>query len=245
MSTNETNSKATERVTQRLETLEATLLERRQDYNKRRTVYMGVGLVLFALAIISLTSLTRLSSRLDAAAVAQLGRLAVEEHLPDSMQSLKQYLETQSGHVVRKVVESAVDGVPLLRAAVVQNMASRLRVISRELEKRLTEQMAESLGASRAAIDLQGPDLTETERLELLLKEVVNNFRTNSRIVFHEIYPQYVAEIGRVEAFVADLQAKDATELTTKERTQKEMIETLLRIITREKYDPAGALTQG
>ena len=245
MSSNESNPETTAYVIQRMEALEATLLERREDYRKRRTVYLGTGLVLFTLAIFSLTSLTRLSSRLDAASVAQLGRLAVEKHLPDSMQNLQRYLKAQSGHVVRNVVESAIDGVPLLRASLVQNLAERLRLVSTELETRLTEQMAASIGASRTAIDLQGADLTETERLEVLLKEVVSKFRTNSRIVFHEIYPQYVSEIGRIEAFLVDLQSKDSADMSTKERAQKEMIETLLRIITREKYTPAGTVTQG
>ena len=228
-------------LAERMETLETSLLESEREHNRRRKLYFGIGLLLFALSVVSLTSLTRLSARLDAAAVTQLGRLAVEERLPDSMHNLEQYLKAQSGNIVRDVVRSALGGIPLLRTTLVQNLDRRLRLISGEMETRLAQLMSETLNTTRAAIDSEGGELGETEKLELLLEEVIDKFRSTSRIVFHEIYPQYVSELGRVEAFVADLHSKDPGELTTKERTQKEMIETLLRIMTREKYTPAGA----
>jgi len=201
---------------------------------KKRKTYVIMGAVLTVVSFLSLASLTNMAFKLDAHALTQIGRLEVEKHLPGGREDLTNYLSAEAPTVVRHTVESLLDLIPQLRSLLVRDLDKKLDVLTQEGETQLAEHMNTATKASKAQIDKEFPDLTDEERLTQLVSVVAADFTKNVEIVFDAIYPDFVSEMDRVQTFLDDLSSYDDSQLTQRERTQKELIQTLLKLMILE-----------
>lgn len=201
---------------------------------KQQTVFV-LGAILAIAVVISMTALTRMTRQLDAGALAQIGRIEVQKRLPEGRAQVQSYLRAEAPHLVGQALRGLVDMIPRLRALVLRDLNSKVDAINEEFERKVIAQMTESIHKSKADIDKAWPKATDEEKLTKLVGAVAADFNTNIEAATNELYPAYQAEMSRVTAYIDRLCSTDASQLTEAEREQKEMIETLLRLIFRER----------
>lgn len=219
----------------RVRKLRESVAQQQKNAAKKRTKYLACGGVLTLVSCISLGAMTSKIATLDAHAVTQIGRQHFEKHLPAGRASLATYLTSQAPAAVRHTLRTLVDDLlPELRARLVDHLDKRLRRILAEGEATLAADMENVIATAKTRLEARYPDLSEKERLEKLVATVAESFRKNTITLLDVVYPQYKAEITRLERFVKGLASSDDELLTPKERTQKELIRTLLRLIALE-----------
>ena len=227
-------SEAVGQIQTRLKNLRHVLTHRGERAKKRYRTYVGVGVVLIVVSVTSLVTLTHAALKLDASALTQIGRLEVEKHLPAGRASLAGYLRREAPSMVKRTLRTLLDSLPKLRTLLVRELDTKLGQITDEGRRRLGIEMETAIQASKESLEQEFPDLSDIERMEKLVAIVASDFAKNVEIALDAIYPEYVAEINRIEAFVVDLHTKDGAELTERERTQKELIRTLLELMVIE-----------
>ena len=222
----------------RVRDLRQSLARRRDRAMKKRKQYLVAGAVLTLLCFFSLMSLTSMVSKLDAHALTQIGRLEFEKHLPSNRASLASYLSAEAPTVVKHTLRSLLgDLLPELRSVLVRNLDERLTRILRDGEALLNSQMHEAIKVSKINLERHYPDLSDAERLDRIVSLVAKTFSRKIDTLLQALYPQYVVEIELVHDFVNGLGTSDDKLLTSKERTQKELIRTLLRLIAMEQAE--------
>lgn len=219
---------------ERLEHLRQRHTERLDRTRRKHKIQLGLSLLTTVLVLVALVTLTGQAFQLDASAVAQIGRLELEKHLPDSRARVATHLESEAPAVVEQALRSLLDMLPKLRSILLQEMDARLSRITAEGEEELRRHMESSIRSSKERLDHQFPDKDDAWKLEQLVTAVTHDFENNMDIVFDELYPQYVSEIDRVYSFLTHLNEYDDDRLTEKERVQKELIRTLLRLMILE-----------
>lgn len=224
-----------EELQDRLGRLRIQLDEQEKRQTRRRKVFLICGFVLMGVCFFSLASLTSMASRLDAHALTQIARLELERHLPEGRENFAGYLKAEAPLVVRHTLLSMLGFLPEFRAMVVQDLDTRLTAVTAEGEALLIEEMRKSVQETRKRLDTTFPDLSDEEKLELLISQVADSFSMKMKTLLDSLYPEYVAEMQRVESFLSDLSTYDDSRLTRKERMHKELIQTLLKLMVLEK----------
>ncbi len=200
---------------------------------KARRKHRGLaiaGALLVVASIAALGNVTRLTFALDAQTLTEIGRAQVEQNLPAGRLSMQSYLESEAPRLAEGVIASLVGSIPSLRPLVMEQVATNLHGISSELERRLQSEMAQVIQISKAQVDGEFPDATESEKVAKLVEIVAARFQDNAQSVFLSLYPDYSAEMERVFQYLEDLRNKPEVSLTRKERLQKEIIQTILRL---------------
>ena len=224
-------------LSDRLAKVRNELSRQSQAAHKKRKSFIIFGAIATVLCFLALWNLTAMAFQLDANALTQVGRLEVEKHLPQGRASLAHYLKSESSGVVRQVLESLVGFLPSLRSIVVNDVDKKLTAVTTEGELLLAIQMEQSVGEVKKKLEAEFPGLSDVEKFEKLVSVVADDFTTNVQLILDQLYPKYVAEMERVRSFLDELSKHDDYGLTKKERTQKELIRTLLRLIVREQGD--------
>ncbi len=218
-------------VITRLETLREEIESSTGRNRRRQRAFLIAGVVLIALSMVGLGSLTSKTMQLDAHAVAQLGRQQLELHMPGEVDSLERYLASNAPTLVSSFFRSALRLVPQLRTSLVRDLDERSEKLTAVYEAKFEKLMLDVVQQSKATVDALGADRTDAEKLEMLVAHVGEEFRKASTVAFNELYPEYTREFDRVKEFLRGLQNKDVNELSKRERLQKELIETLLRLM--------------
>jgi hypothetical protein len=224
-------------LTQRLERLEATIEDYEKTGRSRRQTSVIVGIALSVLCLGALTSLTAMFLQLDAPALAQIGRLEVEKRLPDGRESLAEFLVAESPRVVREGFLTLADKLPILRQAVVADLTSKLESISEGGRTALVDQTVAAVKASKDSIESQVAGRDDQARIEAIVAAVAKGFTENVDASLDAIYPRYVDQLDSVQALVHGLADADDRELSRKERLQKELFRTLLKIVVAERRE--------
>ena len=206
-----------------------------QASNRKQKIYMIIGTIVIVSSFFSLLSLTTTASKLDAQALTQIARLQVEQQLPEGRESVKTYLETEAPALIQQLVDSLLGMLPDLRGLVAEGFEKKMAEVQEQVETQLRTKLNAALQSARANIDRAFPDTSEQEKMEKLVAYVARDFEKSVEICFDEIYPEYSAEMNRIRSYLADLNHKDDSQLTDRERTHKEIFQTLLRLMLREK----------
>ncbi|MBN1441731.1 MAG: hypothetical protein JXA90_03430 [Planctomycetes bacterium] len=224
-----------EAVQARLRQLKQSLARQQARSERRHKTLLVSGIVLNILCVVALGGLTNMAFQLDAEALTQIGRLQFEKALPDGRASLAGYLKAEAPQIVRHTLTSLLDSMPRLRQMLVRDLQSRLRMISEVAEGRFVQMMEETIRSSRADVDRQFPHLGEREKLEKLVSLVADRFHQNLEICLDQLYPDYVREMTALNNFLQGLSGTEDSKLTRRERTQKAIIQTLLKLMARQK----------
>ncbi len=112
----------------------------------------------------------------------------------------------------------------------IQQFSERLQQLTSDLELRLSNEMRQVIQDSRSQIDVEFPNDSEIEKISKLMAIVAERFEATTESAFLALYPDYSHEMERVFQYLEDLRTKPEQSLTPKERLQKEIIQTTLRI---------------
>lgn len=221
-------------LSSRLQALENLISNLDRKHQKKRIIYWVAGVSLTVVCIFSLASLTSMTFKLDAETVTELGRLEVERHMPEGMKSLRGYLRQEAPHLVSQMLRALLGQLPQLRAVLVEEMDTRTQAATEQFEKDLRAAMTDAIRTTKKNIENDVPGASDAEKLERLVQGVAARFRKNVANASEALYPHYAAELNRIQSFLVDLQRKDESELSEREKVQKEIIETILHLLARE-----------
>ncbi len=197
---------------------------------KKRKTYLTVGICLVCLSIAALGNLTRLTFALDAQALTEIGRAELERNLPGGRESMKAFLEGEAPHIVSGLIAGFTEAIPSLRPFLLEQLTEKTRTITQSFEEQLAQEMKSFIRSSKEDIDQELPGATDVEKLEKLVAVVAAKFEENVSSSFEGLYPEYAAEMEQIRMFLENLRTKAESQLTPKEKIEKEIIQTLLRL---------------
>lgn len=225
---------ATEDLPFRLERISGEIERQVEALSKRHRLHVTVGSVLIGLCVLGLSSLTWRVFQLDAEALAQIGRHRVEATLPQSREAMQDYLKSLAPEITANVLAAVIGSIPQFRPLVLSELEDRLNAFSAQFEAQLAELAESAVLAARADLQQLHPEATESKQVELIVSAVASRFTENIRTLLAELYPEYARELRQVEQYLVHLRDTDPSLLTPRERTEKEVIETFLRLVARE-----------
>lgn len=215
---------------QQLQQLQHKVSQQTQGQRRRRRIVLVGGVLVFLISFGSLASLTADALKLDAPTVMQIVRQRLEQQLPERREELREYLEAEAPNIIASGFETLVGAVPRIRRQAVGHLREELRPLTQKLERELIALWTERVNYTRAQLAIAYPDASEAEQLRMLIAAISDQFEKNVETSLDSLYPQYTAEMSRIHAYLIDLQRKDASELSEKERLHKEIIVTVLRL---------------
>lgn len=237
MSTNDQTNERVARLQQRIAELAAEG-ERRAASKQRRKHLTGVlGAGLAVVCILGLGGVTRLSQKLDADAVAEIGRAELVAHLPASRAALEGYLRAEAPRLVSESVHSLLALLPQVRRLVTEGLISDFETMNRQFEDEFAAWVELEVDAARARLEEDFPHMGDREQLEMLVADLSANFSANFAASTDALYPHYRAEMDRIRTELVALQESDPALLSEEERAKKDIIETMLRLILREQLE--------
>ncbi len=202
--------------------------------NKRRAYLLG-GVVLAIACTISLSVLTNLFFKMDAQALTQYGRIEMERQIEANRGSVKSLLETSAPQLTSQVIGALMGTLPHLRPMLTKELDSRIRLVTADFEEKLTNEMKSTISASKANLDQEFKGLSDAEKMEKLVALTADKFNGNVDAILEGLYPRYSEEMTRIHDYLTMLREKDPSKLTEREKIQKELIQTLLQLMAREK----------
>jgi hypothetical protein len=220
----------TEQLHARIQNLRHVIAHQVEKARRRRRTYLITGVCLVALSAVALGNLTRLTFALDAKALTEIGRAEVEKSLPGSREAAKALLEAEAPRLVSGVISSAIGVLPALRPMLVQEVSEKTRLSTEIFESQFVSEMQRVIQTTKSDIDQAYPEANEAERLDRLVSSVATKFNENVESSFHALYPEYSAEMERIRILLETLRTKSEKDLTPKEKLQKEIIQTVLRL---------------
>ncbi|MBI4606865.1 MAG: hypothetical protein HY721_33285 [Planctomycetes bacterium] len=232
----------TTQIHARVQTLRQLVEGEIRSARRKRKVYLTVGLCIGVLCILCLGNLTRLTFQLDASALTQIGRHAIERRLPDGRESAKSRLEQEAPRLVSQAIRGIMDNIPQFREVLLEELRGKTGIVTREFEEQLATELREAVRSSRAEIDRAFPDAPHSLKLEKLVASIGEQFEANINEAIQALYPEYSRQIEEVRIYLEHLRTEDPSKLTAKERIHKEIIETMLRLAAQEQ---AGTVLAG
>ncbi len=219
----------------RLQALTQSLTSEHRRTEGKRRLFIAVGAALMALCVFGLWRLTSMAFKLDAEALASMGRYKLERELPAGRAHLRDYLVDKAPELTSYAIGGLMSCVPSVRPYVLQELDAQFALLTKDYESELSRLLEDSFACCRAELDAKHPNLGDVERVELLVGMMAERFSRNVEEFYHAIYPDFAAQIGQVERYLVGLKTADAAELTPRERAEKEMIQTLLTLIAKDR----------
>lgn len=223
-----------EAIRLRIEKISSDIASDVRRHERRRKLALGAGAALATVCLVSLSSLTWRMFQLDAEALTQIGRYHLEASLPESREATQEYLKSLAPEVTANFLAAAIGSIPQFRPLVLSELEDRLSTFSAEFETRLAALADSAVSAARADLEEHQPNSTDAEQIQFVVAAVADRFTENVRTLFGELYPEYASELRRVEEYILRLRNTDPSRLSQRERTEREIIETLLKLMARE-----------
>lgn len=215
--------------------------ERVQKKQRRQRTLIILGTVVVVACVAAMARLTIQSRAYDAEGVAQLGRVQFQNRLPDAVAAVQAKFKADSPHLVSQALHSMVAALPELRARMVSSLNTRLDLMNTDLEKNVLTITREQVVNAKAQIDAAYPNVSDREKLELLVGQVAVDFGRNFTSAIDALYPVYATEMRRVRLELQTLKEKRDFELSREERLKKEIIATMVELARRSQEDAAKA----
>jgi hypothetical protein len=204
---------------------------------RKRKIYLSIGVILVGLMVVSFTTLTSMAFRLDAEALAQIGRHEVERNLPASREAMKEYLERRAPELTSHLLGVLVGSMPQIRPLILREMDDSMRDLTKEFEDKLISMAHSGIRSAKSDLDSNTQGMGDVEKIDFLVSAVAKEFTTNMDLLLAELYPKFSREIVQVRAYLVGLRDKDPSQLTPRQRTEREIVETLLKLIAHEQKD--------
>lgn len=230
----ENASSSSEQLRSRIQVLRDAVEGQERAAARKRQIYLILGATLALICVVWFSILTSMAFKIDAHALTEYGRHEVERQLPGGRENLKLQLEAAAPNLVAQLVREMTDAVPHLRPLILESLDHKLMALTAEFESQLLRQMETVIRENRAKIAQAFPDASEAEQVSRLMKIVAERFNENVALALDGLYPQYAEQIERVRVHLERLSTTHESKLTSKERTHKELIETVLRITLHE-----------
>jgi hypothetical protein len=231
---------ASEQLRSRIQVLRDAVEAQERTAARKRQIYLIVGATLALICVVWFSILTNMAFKIDAHAITEYGRHEVERQLPGGRENLKAQLEAAAPNLVAQLVREMTDAVPQLRPLILESLDHKLIALTAEFERELLRQMEAVIRENRAKLDQAFPGASEVEQVSRLMKIVAARFNENVATALDGLYPQYAEQIDRVRVHLERLSGTPQSQLTAKERTHKELIETVLRITLHEQTGGQG-----
>lgn len=209
--------------------------EARARAGRRKTrIFLGLGVVLITLLMISLSGLTLQIRRLDTASLAQMGRIEVQKRMPGGREIMEDYLEREAPRLVGGAVAGILELLPEIRKIVAKGLNERLELITAEFEKRTLNKLSNVVYKSKLDIDLAWPNDSDRVKLQKLIDTVANDFSKVFATAINELYPDYASEMKQIKFYLQELGEKDPGSLSKEDRLRRGIIETMILLSRRE-----------
>ncbi|HVR73754.1 MAG TPA: hypothetical protein VMT52_05455 [Planctomycetota bacterium] len=230
----ENASSASEQLRSRIQVLRDAVEAQERTAARKRQIYIVLGAGLALICVVWFSILTSMAFKIDAHAITEYGRHEVERQLPGGRENLKLQLEAAAPNLVAQLVREMTDAVPHLRPLILESLDYKLMALTAEFEAQLLRQMETVIRENRAKLEQAFPGESEVQQVSRLMKIVAARFNENVALALDGLYPQYAEQIDRVRVHLERLSRTPESQLTPKERTHKELIETVLRITLHE-----------
>lgn len=232
--TNNDRTMRPEGLEARLQALTQFLTSEYRRIERKRKAFLAIGAALLAMCVIGLWTLTSMAFELDAEALAAIGRYKFERELPAGRAHLHEYLVEKAPELTSYAIGGLMSCVPSVRPYVLNELDSHFALLAKEYETNLARFLEDSFATCRTRLDATHPDVSDVERVEMLVTMVADQFASNVQEFYHAVYPEFAAQITQVEEYLVGLKTKDAALLSPREKAEKEMIQTLLTLIAKE-----------
>lgn len=201
----------------------------------KQRVILAAGVVLILMSGFVLTRLTVQGRDLDAEAMTMIGRNEIEKRLPGAREKLQWHLKSQAPQIVGEAYQALVDMLPGLRVYLMKDLNARIDELNASFENNLSKLLADRIQASKERIDSQYPELSDREKVERLITDVSNEFNRQYAAAVETLYVDYSKEMSRVSQNIVELRGSRPGEMSDEERIKREIIETMVQIMRREK----------
>ncbi len=220
---------------QRIQSLrEACSTEAQRCESKRKTSLLA-GVTLVVVCIFCLARVTNLFFEIDAEALTQIGRIEVEKHLPESREAIQTHLNDGAPEFVARLIKSTLALLTKARVHFVKDLDQRFADTTKTYEDEIQAHLLNAVRSTRADLDRTFAGKSEEEKLEALIAHICGEFETVIGVGIDELYPAYANEINRVNDYLTSLSNTESDKLTQKERQHKELVQTFLRLVIRER----------
>lgn len=234
MTDQELNAARVAELESRIAVLAADAELRAASKLRRQNLTSMVGVLLAIGCILGLGAVTRLGRKLDADALAQIGRAEIEEHLPASRAALQEYLESEAPRLVSGSVRSLLTLLPQVRRLVTEGLVTEFEGMNKKVEEEFSTWIGLELAEAKQRLHEDYPHMGDREQVEMLVADLSANFSANFALSTDSLYPLYQEEMQRLSRELVALQVADPATLTDEQRAKKDIIETMLRLILRE-----------
>jgi len=117
----------------------------------------------------------------------------------------------------------------------VKDLDQRFADTTKTYEDEIQAHLLNAVRSTRADLDRTFAGKSEEEKLEALIAHICGEFETVIGVGIDELYPAYANEINRVNDYLTSLSNTESDKLTQKERQHKELVQTFLRLVIRER----------
>lgn len=218
-----------------VQALRRQIAEHERQLVSRRVKILTAGLVVAAASVVSFAFLTARVLELDARTVAKTGRIHLQRHIPAGRATIQSYLTAEAPNIVGATFRTMADQMPDLRNALARSVESLLDGALAEGESEYRRSIRNEVAKAWADVERDFPGLDDSARLDKLLDRVSAHFNEGVTRVYAELQPDCSREMARLRGEIDRLGATPAAELTLRERTEKEMMQTLLQICAQER----------
>lgn len=197
----------------------------------RRRMIIGVGGALALVMFFTMTNTTKQARAFGVEDLAIIGRVQLQDHLPNGRETLQSYLAEEAPYLVAQGFQGGLKMLPELRQGMTDGVTGHIDSINAQFEGRAIVLMREALVKSRESIDLAYPDAPNKH--ELIARDAAAYFEIQFAEAAEEILPLYAAVMGHLTSYVETLGAADPADLDERQRLQRELIETLILLAGR------------
>jgi len=146
----------------------------------------------------------------------------LDSELPQIKQETVQNMKASAPQVVESYTQDLIRSIPSMRARMESELLSATGALVTDLQAGLNEVFAQTLAESKSELDKMGSEMSTSEKLNRLSKEMRVHFHQESRTVVDELSADFSSTVRDLIKQVKHLQT--AKTLTAKEKHQKEML---------------------
>jgi hypothetical protein len=205
-----------------VEGLEKTLTETMANREARLSSGMKIRAVVLVVVVLYFGFLYYLVAGFTADHAVMMMRGQLDAELPQIKQETVQNMKASAPQVVESYTQDLIQSVPSMRARLEGELLSATGALVNDLQAGLNEVFTQTLAESKTELDKMGPDMSTSEKLNRLSKEMRVHFHQESRAVVDELSADFSSTVRDLIKQVKHLQT--SKNLTAKEKHQKEML---------------------
>jgi hypothetical protein len=237
---NHPNTVGSESVEKHIQSLRRRIEEKTRAKVRKRKWVLVLGLCVALASCFGLVRLTKQSRELDAHALTQIGRLEIQNRLPDTREMLQIHLEQEAPRLVKECFQIGVDMLPGIRDYLMKDVNARIDSLNQEFEKTLVSLMAERIRLSREVVDREYPHLGDREKLEQFARHLSEDFTQSFGEAIDALYHRYAREMRETTGYISKLNQSRFDALTKEDQIKKEIIATMVQIVRKENSRQEG-----